>query len=146
MLKLVLLAYSRGLVTSRKIEAPCEHNVLFMAVNGDARPSYTHIAKFVRKLGPQIGTLFTQVLMTCDRLSLIGRAHVDDNDPSRKMRNAIDSATGRALYRRPIATRAMRARWAQARSTACRRGSKRALTQDAPSRFNAGEQTRLTRT
>jgi len=73
MLKIVLLAYSRGLITSRKIERACEQNVLFMAVSGDARPSYTHIAKFVRELGPQIGALFTQVLMTCDRLGLIGR-------------------------------------------------------------------------
>ena len=73
MLKIVLLAYSRGLITSRKIEAACEHNMLFMAVSGDARPSYTHIAKFVRELGPQVSALFTQVLMTCDRLGLIGR-------------------------------------------------------------------------
>jgi transposase len=74
MLKIVLLAYSRGLITSRKIEQACEHNVLFMAVSGDARPSYTHIAKFVRELGPQVSALFTQVLMTCDRLGLIGRS------------------------------------------------------------------------
>jgi transposase len=73
MLKIVLLAYSRGLITSRKIERACEQNVLFMAISGDARPCYTHIAKFVRELGPQIGALFTQVLMTCDRLGLIGR-------------------------------------------------------------------------
>jgi transposase len=74
MLKIVLLAYSRSLITSRKIEQACEHNVLFMAVSGDARPSYTHIAKFVRELGPQVSALFTQVLMTCDRLGLIGRS------------------------------------------------------------------------
>jgi transposase len=73
MLKIVLLAYSRGLITSRKIEQACEHNVLFMALSGDARPSYTHIAKFVRELGPQVSSLFTQVLITCDRLGLIGR-------------------------------------------------------------------------
>jgi transposase len=73
MLKIVLLAYSRGLITSRKIEAACEHNVLFIAVSGDARPCYTHIAKFVRELGPDIQHLFAQVLMTCDRLGLIGK-------------------------------------------------------------------------
>ena len=73
MLKIVLLAYSRGLITSRKIERACEQNVLFMAISGDARPSYTHIARFVRELGPQIGALFTQVLLTCDRLGLIGK-------------------------------------------------------------------------
>ena len=73
MLKIVLLAYSRGLISSRKIEAACTHNVLFMAVSGHARPSYTHIAKFVRELGAEIGALFAQVLMSCDRLGLIGR-------------------------------------------------------------------------
>lgn len=73
MLKIVLLAYSRGLISSRRIEAACRHNVLFMAVSGDAQPSYTHIARFVRELGDDIQTLFTQVLMTCDRLGLIGR-------------------------------------------------------------------------
>ena len=44
MLKIVLLAYSRGLNTSRKIEAACRQNVLFMAISGDSQPSYTHIA------------------------------------------------------------------------------------------------------
>jgi transposase len=73
MLKIVLLAYSRSLITSRKIEAACEQNVLFMAVSGDARPSYTHIAKFVRELAADIQPLFAQVLMTCDRLGLIGK-------------------------------------------------------------------------
>src|SRR6476620_826683 len=73
MLKIVLLAYSRGLLTSRRIAQACEQNVLFMAVSGDSQPSYTHIAKFVRELGDQIQPLFTQVLVTCDRQGLIGR-------------------------------------------------------------------------
>lgn len=73
MLKIVLLAYSRGLNTSRRIEAACGQNVLFMAISGDSQPSYTHIAKFVRELGEQIQPLFTQVLMVCDRQGLIGR-------------------------------------------------------------------------
>ena len=41
MLKIVLLAYSRGIISSRKIEAACSHNVLFIALSGDSRPSYT---------------------------------------------------------------------------------------------------------
>lgn len=73
MLKIVLLGYSRGLISSRGIAQACERNVLFMAISGDARPSYTHIAKFVRELGPTVQTLFAQVLLTCDRLGLIGR-------------------------------------------------------------------------
>src|SRR5437868_11644864 len=53
MLKIVLLAYSRGLISSRKIEQACEQNVLFMALSGDSRPSFTHIARFVRELAPE---------------------------------------------------------------------------------------------
>ena len=73
MLKIVLLGYSRGLVSSRRIEAACLHNVQFIALSGDSQPSYTHIAKFVRELGDDIQALFTQVLLTCDRLGLIGK-------------------------------------------------------------------------
>ena len=62
MLKIVLLAYSRGLISSRPIERACAQNVQFMALSGDAQPSYTHIAKFVRELGEQIKPLFGQVL------------------------------------------------------------------------------------
>ena len=73
MLKIVLLAYSRGLISSRRIEAACLHNVQFIAISGDSQPSYTHIAKFVRELGDEVQGLFTQVLLTCDRLGLIGK-------------------------------------------------------------------------
>jgi transposase len=73
MLKIVLLAYSRGLISSRKIEQAREQNVLFMAISGDSRPSFTHIARFVRELGPEVQALFKQVLMVCDRLGLIGK-------------------------------------------------------------------------
>ena len=73
MLKIVLLAYSRRLISSRKTEQACSQNVLFMALSGDSQPSYTHVAKFVRALGGEIQALFSQVLMTCDRLGLIGK-------------------------------------------------------------------------
>lgn len=75
MLKIVLLAYSRGLISSRRIEAACLHNVQFIAISGDSQPSYTYIAKFVLELGDDIQVLFTQVLLTCDRLGLIGKAN-----------------------------------------------------------------------
>ena len=73
MLKIVLLAYSRGMVSSRMIERACRDNVLFMAISGDSAPQFTTIAKFVRELGSDIAALFTQVLMTCDAQGLIGR-------------------------------------------------------------------------
>ena len=73
MLKIVLLAYSRGMVSSRAIERLCRENVLFMAISGDSAPQFTTIAKFVRELGEAISTIFTQVLLVCDRQGLIGR-------------------------------------------------------------------------
>ena len=73
MLKIVLLGYGRGLVSSRSIERTCRQNVLFIALSGDSAPSYAHIAKFVRELGEEVGKLFAQVLLTCDRLGLIGK-------------------------------------------------------------------------
>ena len=73
MLKIVLLAYSQGLISSRAIERACATNVQFIAISGDSQPSHAHIAKFVNHLGQQIKALFTQVLMVCDAQGLIGR-------------------------------------------------------------------------
>jgi transposase len=38
LLKIVLLAYSRGMISSRAIERACRENVLFMAISGDSAP------------------------------------------------------------------------------------------------------------
>jgi transposase len=73
MLKIVLLAYSQGIISSRAIEQACIRNVQFIAISGDNQPSHTHIAKFVCSLSDQIKPLFSQVLMTCDAQGLIGR-------------------------------------------------------------------------
>lgn len=73
MLKIVLLAYSQGLISSRIIEQACRRNVQFIAISGDSQPSHAHIAKFVANLSAQIKPLFSQVLLTCDAQGLIGR-------------------------------------------------------------------------
>jgi transposase len=73
LLKLVLLAYSRGLVSSRTMESACGHNVVFMAVCGGATPHFTTLATFVSTGGEAIGRIFPQVLGVCDRQGLIGR-------------------------------------------------------------------------
>jgi transposase len=57
MLKIVLLAYSQGLISSRAIEQACARNVQFIAISGDSQPSHTHIAKCVANLGHQIKPL-----------------------------------------------------------------------------------------
>jgi transposase len=73
MLKIVLMAYSRGMISSRAIERACRENVLFIALSGDNAPQFTTIAKFVRELAGDIAALFQQVLLTCDAQGLIGR-------------------------------------------------------------------------
>ena len=73
MLKIVLLAYSQGIISSRNIQTACARNVQFIAISADSQPSHTHIAKFVANLSDQIKPLFAQVLMTCDAQGLIGR-------------------------------------------------------------------------
>lgn len=73
MLKIVLLAYSRGIISSRAIERLCRENVLFMAISGDSSPQFTTVAKFVRELAGEVSAIFTQVLLVCDRQGLIGR-------------------------------------------------------------------------
>ena len=73
LLKIVLLAYSRGVIGSRKIEAACRENMLFIAVSGDSQPHFTTLAAFVSELGDSVAALFAQVLVVCDRQGLIGR-------------------------------------------------------------------------
>lgn len=73
LLKIVLLGYSRGMVSSRQMERACRDVVLFMAVAGDNQPHFTTIAHFVATLGNTVATMFTEVLLVCERQGLIGK-------------------------------------------------------------------------
>jgi transposase len=73
LLRVVLFAYARGLVSSRAIARACEEHVTFIALSGDARPHFTTIAHFISTLGDQIAPIFAAVLAVCDRQGLIGR-------------------------------------------------------------------------
>ena len=73
LLKIVLLAYSRGVTSSRKIEALCRENVIFMAISADTSPHFTTIADFISSCPEQIAKLFQQVILICDDMGLIGR-------------------------------------------------------------------------
>jgi transposase len=73
LLKIILLAYSRGIVSSRKIEAACRDHILFIAMSGDSQPNFTTLAAFVSQMGDLTAKLFAQVLALCDRQGLIGR-------------------------------------------------------------------------
>jgi len=73
LLKIVLYAYSRGLMSSRAIERACRDNVVFMALSGDTQPHFTTIAHFIASLSAEITQVFRDVLLVCDEQGLIGK-------------------------------------------------------------------------
>ena len=72
LLKIVLLAYTRGVTSSREIEKLCNENILFKALSADANPDFTTIAWFVRSMEKDVRGLFCDVLMVCSEMNLIG--------------------------------------------------------------------------
>ena len=73
LLKIVLLAYSRGITSSRQMERLCRENVLFMAISADSQPNFTTLAEFISSSKKEIAQLFGQVLLICDAEGLIGK-------------------------------------------------------------------------
>lgn len=72
LLKVVLLGYSRGLISSRAIERACCENVTFMALSGNQRPDHSTIATFVSSMRDQILPLFCDILLVCEQENLLG--------------------------------------------------------------------------
>jgi transposase len=71
LLKVVLYAYSKGILYSRRIAQCCCDNIVFMALSADSRPHFTTIADFVSSLNDEIVSLFRHVLQICMELELI---------------------------------------------------------------------------
>ena len=73
LLKIILYAYSRGIISSRQIERCCRENVIFMALSADTHPHFTTIADFISSSSEEIIELFRDVLLICDEMGLVGR-------------------------------------------------------------------------
>ena len=73
LLKIILYAYARGIISSREIERCCQENIIFMALSADTHPHFTTIADFISSSSEQIIDLFRDVLLICDEMGLIGR-------------------------------------------------------------------------
>ena len=73
LLKVVLYAYSLGIVSSRGIERACREQVTFIALTGDRVPHFTTLAAFVSGLAGEVAPLFARILYLCNRQGLIGR-------------------------------------------------------------------------
>jgi transposase len=72
LLKVVLLGYSRGMISSRQLERACIENVTFMALSGNQRPDHSTIAAFVSSMKDQILPLFREILLVCEQENLLG--------------------------------------------------------------------------
>ncbi len=73
MLKIILYAYSKGIIWSRKIAELCRTNIIVKALTADTQPHFTVIADFVSNMKEEIKTIFTEVLMICGDLGLLGK-------------------------------------------------------------------------
>jgi transposase len=72
LLKIVLLGYARGLISSRKIEQACRENVVFVALACGQQPDHSTIAAFVSSMKGEILPLFRDVLLVCQEMDLLG--------------------------------------------------------------------------
>ena len=75
LLKIVLLGYSRGMISSRSLERACRENITFMALACGKIPDHSTIAAFVSSMWLEIEPLFTRILMVCDQEGLLGGTH-----------------------------------------------------------------------
>ena len=72
LLKIVLLGYARGLISSRKIEQACRENVVFIPLACGQQPDHSTIAPFVSSMKAEMLPLFRDVLLICQEMDLSG--------------------------------------------------------------------------
>jgi transposase len=75
LLKVILLAYSRGIISSRKIEQACRENITFMALACGMLPDHNTIADFVSSMKEEIKSIFSDILLLCAEQNLLGGTH-----------------------------------------------------------------------
>ncbi len=73
LLKIVLYAYARGIVSSREIERCCRENIIFMALSADTQPHFSTLAGFISLMSEEIPAVFRDVLLVCDEMGLISK-------------------------------------------------------------------------
>jgi len=72
LLKLILFCYSKGIISSRKIEKAGKENIIAKVLAEDFEPDHDTIATFISTNNKAVTDLFAQVLMQCEKLKLIG--------------------------------------------------------------------------
>jgi len=84
LLKVILLAYARGMISSRQtpalacgasVERACQENIIFIALSYGYPPDHSTIASFISSMQSEIQTLFSNVLLVCEELGLLDGTH-----------------------------------------------------------------------
>ncbi len=75
LLKIVLFAYSKGMISSRQMERACVENITFMALACGYTPDHSTIAAFISSMQKEVESVFCKVLLVCDQLGLLGGSH-----------------------------------------------------------------------
>jgi transposase len=75
LLKVILLAYAKGMISSRQIERACHENVIFIALSYGYAPDHSTIAQFIASMQSEIQTIFSNILLMCEEMGLLGGTH-----------------------------------------------------------------------
>src|SRR5512134_2836591 len=75
LLKVILLAYARGMISSRQIERACQENIIFIALSYGYAPDHSTLAQFISSMQSEIQTLFSNILLVCEELGLLDGTH-----------------------------------------------------------------------
>ena len=75
LLKVILLGYARGMISSRQIERACQENILFIALSYGYAPDHSTIASFISSMQSEVQVLFSNILLVCEELGLLEGTH-----------------------------------------------------------------------
>jgi transposase len=75
LLKVILVAYSKGMISSRQIERACQENIIFMALSYGYAPDHSTIAQFISSMQVEVQSIFSNILLVCEELGLLGGTH-----------------------------------------------------------------------
>ena len=71
LLKVIMYCYSKGILSSRRIEQTCKSNIIVNSLAGDAEPDHATIAEFISINSEAVKDLFVQVVLQCAQLDHI---------------------------------------------------------------------------
>jgi transposase len=61
LLKVILLAYAKAMISSRQIERACHENIIFIALSYGYAPDHSTIAAFVSSMQNEISSIFSDI-------------------------------------------------------------------------------------